>query len=203
MFGPLASGMEDALDKITKQANALISLISYILEISQMDAGTLTLHQQPLELRELLEEVSGDMVSLIGTKSILCETDCAKSLQPIVTDRERLRQILKHLLDNAVKFTSQGKIILRARAATGGVEIVVEDTGIGIDEEHQKIIFDGFRQVEEDDNRRYDGLGLGLYLSRRIVELLGGRIAVESQAGGGSRFRLWLPRGEVVRTKSE
>lgn len=59
------------------------------------------------------------------------------------------------------------------------------------------------RQVEEDENRRYDGLGLGFYLSRRIVELLGGRIAVESQAGAGSRFRLWLPRGEVVRTKSE
>ena len=203
MFGPVASGIDDVLEKITKQANALISLITYMLEISQMDAGTFTLHQQPLELRELLEEVSGDLVRLIGTKPILCETDCAKSLHPIVTDRERLRQILKHLLDNAVKFTSQGKIVLRARAATGGVEIIVEDTGIGIDAEHQKIIFDGFRQVEEGDNRRYDGLGLGLYLSRRIVELLGGRITVESQAGAGSRFRLWLPRGEVVRTKSE
>jgi signal transduction histidine kinase len=203
VFGPVAPGIDDVLDKITKQANALISLITYILEISQMDAGTFTLHQQPLQVRELLEEVSADMVRLIGTKSILYETDCTENLHPIVTDRGRLRQILGHLLDNAAKFTSQGKIILHARAATGGIEIVVEDTGIGIDPEQQKIIFDGFRQVEEDDNRRYDGLGLGLYLSRRIVELLGGRIAVESQVGEGSRFRLWLPRGEIARTSSE
>ena len=197
MFGPVASGIDDVLDKITKQANALISLITYILEISQMDAGTFTLHQQPLELRELLEDVSGDMVRLIGSKSILYETDCAKNLHPIVTDRERLRQILGHLLDNAVKFTQEGRIILRAHPVGGGVEIVVEDTGIGIDPEQQKIIFDGFRQVEEDDNRRYDGLGLGLYLSRRIVELLGGHITVESQTGTGSRFRVWLPYGEI------
>jgi signal transduction histidine kinase len=83
------------------------------------------------------------------------------------------------------------------------VEITVEDTGIGIDPELQKIIFDGFRQAEENDNRRYDGLGLGLYLSRRIVELLGGRIAVESQVGAGSRFRISLPHREAVRTRSE
>jgi putative nucleotidyltransferase with HDIG domain len=197
VFGPVASGIDDVLDKITKQANALISLITYILEISQMDAGTFTLHQQSLQLKELLEEVSPDMPRLIGTKSILYETDCAESLHPVVTDRARLRQILGHLLDNAAKFTSQGKIILRARAATGGVEIVVEDTGIGMNPEQQKIIFDGFRQVEEDDNRRYDGLGLGLYLSRRIVELLGGRITVESQTGIGSRFCVWLPYGEI------
>jgi len=73
----------------------------------------------------------------------------------------------------------------------------VEDTGIGIDPEQQKVIFDGFRQVEEEDNRRYEGMGLGLYLSRRILELLGGKISVESEAGRGSRFRVWLPCGAI------
>jgi putative nucleotidyltransferase with HDIG domain len=203
MFGPLASGIDDALDKIIKQANALIALITYILEISQMDAGTFTLRHQPVSLKEILEEVSGPMARLIANKPICYEKDYDQNLQPILTDRERLRQILGHLLDNAVKFTQEGRIILRAHPVAGGVEITVEDTGIGIDPELQKIIFDGFRQAEENDNRRYDGLGLGLYLSRRIVELLGGRIAVESQVGAGSRFRISLPHREAVRTRSE
>jgi putative nucleotidyltransferase with HDIG domain len=202
-FGPLAAEMADALDKITKQANALIALITHILEMSQMDTGTFTLEHRPLDLKQLLEEVSSDMSKRIGAKSIVYQTDYDKSFPPIFTDRDRLRQILGHLLENAVKFTHAGKIVLRASAGAGGVEIAVEDTGIGIDAEHQKIIFDGFRQVEEEDNRRYDGLGLGLYLSRRIIELLGGHITVESEVGTGSRFCLWLPCDEIVRTESE
>jgi signal transduction histidine kinase len=79
----------------------------------------------------------------------------------------------------------------------GGFEIVVEDTGIGIDPEQQKIIFDGFRQVEQEDNRRFEGIGLGLYLARRLTDLLGGTISVESRIGEGTRFCVRLPCGEV------
>jgi signal transduction histidine kinase len=101
-------------------------------------------------------------------------------------------------LENAAKFTHEGKIVLRGALVNGGVEVFVEDTGIGIEPAHQKVIFDGFRQVEEEDNRRYEGMGLGLYLSRRILELLGGKITVESEPGSGSRFRVWLPCGQIL-----
>ncbi len=111
----------------------------------------------------------------------------------IFTDKSRLKQILGQLLDNAAKFTQEGKIILRASARDDGVEIAVEDTGIGIDPDNLTVIFEGFRQVEEADNRCFGGLGSGLYLVRRLLEILGGRISVESRLGEGSTFRVWLP----------
>jgi len=197
MFGPLPPEMSQAAEKILNQANGLIALINNILEISQLDAGTLTFHPEPFDLKELLDEISSKMPALIGEQPIAFETRYGEEPFPIVTDRERLAHVLGHILDNAAKFTQQGKIVLGATVVVGGVEIVVEDSGIGIDEEYQKIIFDRFRQVEEEDNRRFEGMGLGLYLSRRMMELLGGKIGVESEPGKGSRFRLWLPRGEI------
>jgi putative nucleotidyltransferase with HDIG domain len=193
MFGPLAPGMDDALDKITKQANGLITIITCLLEISQMDAGTFVVRQAPFDLKELLDEIKSGMPKLIGSKPIMFEGHYPNAFSPIITDRERFKQILGRLLDNAAKFTQEGKIILRSALVDGGVEVFVEDTGIGIEPEHQKVIFDGFRQVEEEDNRRYEGMGVGLYLSRRILELLGGKITVESEPDVGSRFRVWLP----------
>ena len=193
MFGPLAPGMSDALEKITKQANGLITIITCLLEISQMDAGTFVVRQAPFDLKVLLDEITSGTQNLIGSKPITFEGYYPNAFCPIITDRERFKQILGRLLDNAAKFTHEGKIMLRGALVDGGVEVFVEDTGIGIEPEHQKVIFDGFRQVEEEDNRRYEGMGLGLYLSRRILELLGGKITVESEPGVGSRFRVWLP----------
>jgi len=137
--------------------------------------------------------------NLIGDKPIIFEGRYSDEPFVIVSDRPRLSQILGHILDNAAKFTHEGKIVLCAAPSQDGVEIIVEDSGIGIDPEYQKIIFDDFRQVEEEDNRRYEGLGLGLHLSRRMLELLGGKISLESEVGKGSRFRLWLPRGDITR----
>ena len=136
---------------------------------------------------------------MIGDKPIVFEGRYGDEPFVVVSDRPRLSQILGHILDNAAKFTQQGKIVLHAAPSRDGVEIVVEDSGIGIDPDFQKIIFDDFRQVEEEDNRCYDGMGLGLHLSRRMLELLGGKISLESELGKGSRFRLWLPRGDITR----
>jgi signal transduction histidine kinase len=185
--------MVEALQKIDKQAHGLITLITAILDIAQMDSGTFELHQQRFDFTRLLDEACDGMPQLLGDKPVVFEAEYDRNPNLVASDRERVKQVLGYLLDNAAKFTRQGKILLRATAVEGGLEMVVEDTGIGIDPENQKIIFDGFRQVEEEDNRRYEGLGVGLYLSRRILELLGGTIEVESQAGEGSRFRVWIP----------
>ena len=88
--------------------------------------------------------------------------------------------------------------MLRASIDERGAEVIVEDTGIGIDSAHQGMIFDGFRQIDDEDRRRYEGMGIGLYLSRRWIELLGGEITFESQIGCGSRFRVWLRRAGVL-----
>jgi putative nucleotidyltransferase with HDIG domain len=193
MFGAVTPGMGDALEKITKQANGLITIITCLLDISQMEAGNFIVRQAPFDLRELFDEVTSEMPKLIGSKPIAFEGHYPNAFSPIVTDRDRFKQVLGRLLENAAKFTQEGKIVLRGVLVEGGVEVFVEDTGIGIEPEKQKVIFDGFRQVEEEDNRRYEGMGLGLYLSRRILELLGGKISVESEPGVGSRFRVWLP----------
>jgi len=195
VFGPVPAELSDATAKIIKQADGLISRITQILEIFQLDAGTFVFHHDSFDLTEFLAEVSQQMGNMIGDKPITFEGHYSDEPFVVVSDRSRLSQILGHILDNAAKFTQQGKIVLSATPSRDGVEIVVEHSGIGIDPDFQKIIFDDFCQVEEEDNRRYEGMGLGLHLSRRMLELLGGKISLESELGKGSRFHLWLPRG--------
>jgi signal transduction histidine kinase len=100
------------------------------------------------------------------------------------------------VLDNAAKFTQQGTIVLGAAGVEGGIEIFVKDTGIGIEEKDREVIFDRFRQIDDGDSRTYGGLGLGLYTARRLLELVDGTIAVESQVGQGSTFSVRIPLGE-------
>ena len=103
--------------------------------------------------------------------------------------------VLKNLIGNAVKFTKAGGITVAARPHQGGVELRVTDTGIGIPQEELKVIFEPFRQIEDSATRQYGGTGLGLYIVKRLLEVLGGTITVESENGRGSTFRVWLPQG--------
>ena len=134
-------------------------MIANLIDISQLDSDQVKHALWPYDLREVLDQMAETLPALIEDKPILFERDYDRELPLIVSHREKLRQILGHLLDNAAKFTESGKISLRACARDEGVEIAVEDTGIGIDAAHQEIIFDGFRQVDDEDNRRYDGMG--------------------------------------------
>lgn len=194
-LGPIAPAMRNAVDKIVQQGDLLMRLISSVIEVSQMETGSLTVNPTPVNFTELLDEAAATMRQVIGERSIDFVADYDCGCQPFVTDRARVKQVLGQLLGNAAKFTpSGGKIRLSARVDERGAEVIVEDSGIGIDGAHQRIIFEGFRQVEDEDKRRYEGLGIGLYLARGWIELLGGEITLDSQVGQGSRFRLWLPR---------
>jgi len=164
-----------------------------MLEMSQLDAGKLTVHHGAVDVRRLLDEVALTMPPLIAAKPIRFETDYAAIDCKVVTDPERLVQVLTLVLDNAVKFTDAGKIVLQARVENNFLEIAVQDSGIGVDGEQQKIIFEGFRQVDEEDTRRHEGIGIGLYLARRLLALLGGEISLTSEVGTGSRFAIKLP----------
>lgn len=197
VFGEISAGMQGALEKVIKAADHLLTMINNMLDHSQIDAGAVIIRHDPVNLKPLLNEVCTHATTLLSGRPVVLHCDYDRDLPTIFTDIERLKQVLSHLLDNAAKFTHEGKIVLRASAAAGEVELSVEDTGIGIQPEKQQMIFDGFRQVEDTDTRSYGGLGLGLYMVRRLLELMGGKITVESQIGQGSTFRIRLPIGEV------
>ena len=110
-------------------------------------------------------------------------------------DRAKLRIVLQNLLSNAVKFTAQGSISVGVHPSDGGIEFCVADTGIGIAPEVRPVMFELFRQGDGSSTRRYDGAGLGLYVVRRMLELLGGTVEMESEAGRSSTFRVWIPQG--------
>jgi Amt family ammonium transporter len=193
-FGPLAAAVSEAMQKIIKQGNRVSALISNLLETAQLDAMQGEVSRWPLDVRELLDEVAATVPSLIEDKPIAFERDYDREFPLITSNREKLKQVLAHLLDNAAKFTETGKIVLGGRVTETAVELWVQDTGIGIQTDDLERIFDGFRQVDDESQRRYEGMGLGLYLSRQWLRHMGGRIEVESHAGRGSRFRVWLPR---------
>jgi signal transduction histidine kinase len=125
------------------------------------------------------------------------------ALGVVVADERKIKQVLLNLMTNAVKFTKAGgTVTLRARVEGDGFSVSVEDTGVGISEEDQGVIFDEFRQAQDDFARSQEGTGLGLTLSKRLVELHGGRIGVESEPGRGSTFSFDIP-GEAPRASGE
>jgi putative nucleotidyltransferase with HDIG domain len=192
-FGPLSNDVANAIERILTQANALLTVLTYMLEVSQLEDGEPVVRHGVVEIAGLLDEAAAAVPGLIGAKPIEFSTDYGGCRGSIRTDPERLIEVLLHVLGNAAKFTERGKIVLSASAKNKLLQITVADTGIGIDAEQQKIIFDGFRQADENDTRRYEGMGVGLYLARRLLALLGGEIAVDSELGHGSRFHIRLP----------
>lgn len=192
-FGSLAPSGAKSVQRIIGQSDALLTVLTYMLEVSQLDAGNLAVKHGPIEIKTLLDEAADQAPRIIGEKPIEFVRDYAGCQGKVVTDPDRLVEVLIHLLNNAAKFTERGKIVLAARAANKHLAITIADTGIGIDAEHHQMIFEGFRQVEENDARRYDGMGIGLYLVRRLLALLGGEVSVESKLGEGARFTVQLP----------
>jgi signal transduction histidine kinase len=117
----------------------------------------------------------------------------APTLPVLHTDHTKLKIVLKNLLENAVKFTDAGTVTMEVQPREGGVEFAVADTGTGIAPEVQEVMFEMFRQGDNSMTRHYGGVGLGLYIVRRLLELLGGTVTVKSEVGQGSTFRVWLP----------
>ncbi len=179
---------------------ALLAILNDILDFSKIEAGRMRLERQSFDLAQVVEET----VSLFAKPAqangveLLCRVDLNLPRR-VVGDSLRLRQVLTNLVSNAVKFTMHGEIVVEARsvpaAADEGarVEIVVRDTGVGISDVAQKIIFDAFEQADGSTTRRFGGTGLGLSICRRLLQLMGGGIAVTSTIGEGSMFRIWFP----------
>lgn len=193
----LSEGQRGQARVIHEAGADLRTLIDNILDISRIESGRVTVHPEWVDLAPMLRELIELVAPLLGDKPVRLQLQI-DPLAPdrIHTDREKLRQILKNFLSNAIKFTDQGHVILSLGGRPNGslpVALGVVDTGIGIPEDKQEIIFEAFQQADGSTRRRYGGTGLGLSISRELASLLGGRIQVQSEPGAGSSFELLLP----------
>jgi PAS domain S-box-containing protein len=194
IVGPLNDEQKKQLGMVRGSAQHLLSLINDVLDISKIEAGQLRMTDEPFDLREALEKTVASARPLAEKKGLALSCAVSDGIDRITADRRRVEQVLLNLISNAVKFTERGSVTVECRSDGDQVRISVTDTGIGIRPEDRETIFQAFRQVDSGVNRRYEGTGLGLPISRRLVELMGGRIEIESEWGSGSTFSFSLPR---------
>jgi len=174
-------------------AQTLASRLDELLDLARFAVGAFTIHPEPLDLKALLEKVAPQYERLIEKKKQSIILDVPQTLPVIKADRSRLGQLLSNLLSNATKFSpEEGSITVRARSEGSELVVEVEDHGSGLSEEEQERVFKPYHRVEQ-DRQRFAGLGLGLAVSKQIVEAHGGRIWVKSQLGSGSTFGFSLP----------
>ncbi len=200
---------KDYLDKIYQSSKHLIGVVNDILDFSKIEAGKLEIESVDFELKQMLHNVSNLLAEKAAEKGIEFIFDISLTLPPFLRgDPLRLSQILINYVGNAVKFTRQGEIIIRAREVekTGGgmlVRFEVQDTGIGMNEEVKAKLFQTFQQADTSITRKYGGTGLGLSISKQLAELMGGSVGVESEPGKGSTFWCTARLGKCVAGAAE
>jgi signal transduction histidine kinase len=193
LFGEINAKQEEYLDDVVASGNHLLSLIDDVLDLSKIEAGRIELERSAFSLSDALERSAVMVRERAAEAGIKLKLDLAPDVDVVRADERRVRQIVFNLLSNAVKFTpAGGNVVVATARADGEAYVSVADTGPGVAAEDRERIFEEFEQTEL-GARQGEGTGLGLALSRRLVELHGGRIWVESGAGGGSRFVFTLP----------
>src|SRR5437899_347733 len=190
----------------------LLSLINDMLDHPKIEAGTMSVDASQVRFKDIQDDVEASFRPIALSKQLEFEVELDPDLPPAFeTDSKRIQQLLRNLLSNAFKFTSEGKVELHRGVAARGwardheilshAEMVVffsvKDTGIGIPPDKHQIIFEPFQQADTSTSRKYGGTGLGLSISREVAKLLGGEIKLESTPGQGSTFTLYLPRHHV------
>jgi signal transduction histidine kinase len=164
-----------------------------VLDLSKIEAGQLTLSLDDYAIGQVVRTVVANTEPLARAKGLKLAATVAEGLPLGRGDERRLHQVLLNLAGNAVKFTEKGSIEIAANARDGNFEILVRDTGPGVAPEHQRRIFEEFQQVDDSNTRQKGGTGLGLAISKRIVEMHGGTIGIESTPGSGSTFKVTIP----------
>ncbi|MBX6770086.1 MAG: response regulator [Chloroflexi bacterium] len=196
---PLPESYRGDLEAIYRNACHLSNLVDDVLDLSQIEADRMGLQKEQLRLAPVVDEAVTTIARLYAAKGLSLEVEVPLDLPPVYADRTRIRQVLINLLNNAVRFTNQGGVTIRAWSEGMDVVVAVRDTGIGIAPEHLPAVFEEFRQIHVLGEQRVIGSGLGLAVSKRFVELHGGSMWVESSPGQGSVFYFSLPRcGSVI-----
>jgi PAS domain S-box-containing protein len=192
-FGDLRSEQRDSLQRADRSARALLELINATLDMSRLEAGDLSLDLSEVAIADLIAEVDADTRELRTQSGLEFSRTACGELPSVYTDRGKLKTVLRNLVVNAIKYTRAGSVAIEARSRSAGIEISVRDTGIGIPPEMLQEIFEPFRQLDGSTRASRGGVGLGLYIVRRLLDELGGTVEVQSTVGEGTTFRVWLP----------
>jgi signal transduction histidine kinase len=210
IYGALQDDQIDRLDRVLRNSKHLLGLIDDVLDLSKVEAGELAVRPAAVDVARLVARCAEQVTPLAETKGLTLHTEVPGALPPMYADGLRVRQVLGNLLSNAVKFTDAGSVRITARhrvvrsahAVSNGdgplppgdwIVIAIEDTGIGIAEDKQDYIFESFTQADTSPTRKFGGAGVGLALTRRLVELQQGHIWVQSTPGVGSTFTVAMP----------
>ncbi len=193
LSGPVNDEQAKQLGIVQSSASHLLGLINDLLDLSRIEAGKADLQCEPFDFVEVINEVVRTMQPMGDQKGLAIVISIHQAAIPMHTDRKRTVQILLNLVSNAVKFTTTGSVTIVATTSATTLYVEVADTGIGIKAEHLGMLFEAFRQVDGSAKRVYEGTGLGLYLCRKLLDLMGGEIRVESEYGKGSRFIYSMP----------
>jgi signal transduction histidine kinase len=193
LYGDVSEKAQGVLERVQANGRHLLGLINDVLDLSKIEAGQLVLAMEEYSVADMVATVLSTTESLARAKGLRLGSDVPAGLPTGTGDARRLTQVLLNLVGNAIKFTDQGSVEVRAAQVDGRFELSVVDTGFGIAPEDQAKIFEEFQQVDNTSTRKKGGTGLGLSISRRIVELHGGRITVESEIGKGSTFKVIVP----------
>ena len=194
LAGPLNDEQEKQLGMVQTSARHLLALITEILDISKIEAGQLELSQDTFDLHESINKVVTLVTPQAQKAGIALQVELAAGVGSVTTDQRRLEQVILNLMTNAVKFTEQGQVKLSCRQEQGDYLITVEDSGIGIKEEELAQLFQPFHQLDSGLSRKREGTGLGLTISKKLIQMLGGSITVTSVWGVGSTFSIRFPQ---------
>jgi PAS domain S-box-containing protein len=192
-FGPLNDEQRSTLERMDRRAHELLDLVNSTLEVSRLERGRVPIDVHASSLAELLAEVEAETRELQEKAGVPVVLDVPQADVALRTDRAKLKVVVKNLIGNALKFTERGCVTVRARQSGERVVIEVADTGIGIAQGDLAVVFQAFRQVRSNTARSHTGVGLGLFIVARFVELLRGNVSVQSTVGTGSTFRVELP----------
>jgi len=204
MAGELNAEQGKQLAMIHGSARHLLGLINDLLDVSRIEAGRIELFPEPVNTSEVLREVELTLAPMVAAKHLAYSTAIPTDLPTIVSDRKRLYQIVLNLANNAVKFTEKGGVnVSVTMTGSEGITIAVQDSGIGIRAENIDRLFEAFRQVDGSARRVYEGTGLGLFLVRKLLIMLGGSVAATSEFGKGSTFTITLPLALPTKTDNE
>ncbi|KYK27698.1 hypothetical protein AYK20_07940 [Thermoplasmatales archaeon SG8-52-1] len=176
-----------------RNSERLLKLVNDILDVSRLDTDTMRFEMEKIDTVKILDEIAEDMRPTIECKNLKLETKIPRDLPKIMGDRNRLPQVLKNLFVNAIKFTDNGSITLEAEKKENYILISIKDTGIGIPKDELKKIFNKFYQAYTSDDRKNEGTGLGLFISKEIIQRHNGQIWAESEIGKGSNFFIKIP----------
>jgi PAS domain S-box-containing protein len=187
---------ENMAENIHLSGRRLMTTLNSIITLSQLEAGKMALSLSGIKISESIHNVVRNLNSFASERSISIRTNAVKPIS-VVTDDHLFKQLFRQILDNAIKFSEDGTVTIETSVLTADhaewLTVRVTDTGIGISKEYFDLIFQEFRQVSEGFGRKYQGSGIGLTISKKIIDLLGGKITVESEPGHGSTFIIWLP----------